>query len=146
MRGFVGMAVRQAKLYSGALLLRTRSVDYSLLAKLRFWVPGGPWQALEETPACTVTFSGASFSPAVGRGFSKVAAPAVVFFLHLRPRLSECHARPRASSLSFTIAPKSKRWSSASAPAVWAMASKALVISSFGRSRLAALFKLKTIW
>ena len=74
------MEVRLAKLHPGALLPRTRSADYSLLAKLHFLVPGGPGQALEETPACTVTFSGGSFSPAVGRGFSKVAAPPMVFF------------------------------------------------------------------
>ena len=79
MRGFVGMAVRLAKLHPGALLLRTRSVDYSLLAKLRFLVPGGPWQGLEESPACTVTFSGASFSTAVGRRFAKVVAPTMFF-------------------------------------------------------------------
>ena len=78
----VGMEVRLAEFYPGALLLGTRSVDYSLLAKLHFSVPGGPWQALEETPACTVSFSRASFSPAVGRGFSKVVVPPR--FFHLR--------------------------------------------------------------
>ena len=116
--GGVGIASRTPR-------LGTRSVDCSLLAKLRFLVPGGPWQVLEETPACTVTFSGASFSTAVGRRFAKVVAP-TMFFLPLRPRLLEGHARPRVSFLSFTIAPKSKRWSSASAPAVWALASKLL--------------------
>ena len=75
------MEVRLAELHPGALLLGTPFVDYSLLAKLHFSVPGGPWQALEETPACTVTFSGASFSPAVGRGFSKVAVPPMFFYL-----------------------------------------------------------------
>ena len=72
------------EMHPGALLLRTRSVDYFLLVKLHFSVPGGPWQALEETPACTVTFSGASFSPAVGRRFAKVVAP-TMFFLTSAP-------------------------------------------------------------
>ena len=59
----------------------TRSVDYSLLTKSRFLVSGAPWQGLEKTHACTVSFSGGSLPPAVGRIFSQVVAPAVFFLL-----------------------------------------------------------------
>ena len=64
-------------------------------------------------PACTVTFSGVSFSPAVGKGFAKVVAPAP-FFLTSAPTpvgvsraaqgfVLELHHRPVEQPVEFGI-------------------------------------------